>query len=223
MNCHELKNLLDGPELAASSRAAAAIADHLRTCDDPECARSVADARLFEAAVRDWRTRTPRVQLANPVVRELAAGRARPLAAAPVPRRGAPRALVGVACAALALTASIILMKGPPTDPTLADRAPRQPVTTPVPVEVANDAPAAPEAVPVTDEPAKYLSVAQQASYFVTDLVAVTLAGERDLEDSTIDADWTTRLQEQWHPVGDQIDQTVEDVLQVWPQKTTSG
>lgn len=234
MNCSRFKSQLKSriEERALPGTPDEALREHLTNCTDPACREAWFDACLLEQAIGEWAADFPKPDLSERVLGELQSSAGASAApASPVRVSRAAPARTGqpnssrwvVVSVALLVLVSLVVILSPPRRQTTQDdfRVADTAVAPPAP-EVSITPPDTPERLAdETELSTTYLSFAEDATQFLTDAVALTLAGEEEIEDPTAAADWIRRMEDRLGPLGEDFDAALDEFLQTIPDSDT--
>jgi hypothetical protein len=227
MNCSRFRSKLESLAERRSSLSEMddEVRDHLSGCHRRECREAWLELCLLDQAIGEWAAGFAKPDLGERIVCELRsvdAGRAgsvssNPPVAQPArvhlnsttqPDRSAGSRWIVVAVALLVLVSLIAIVTSQPRS------------NGPAPRDVMAEngtAPVAPRRLAEADLSSAYLALAEDATQFLTDTVALTLAGEEEIDDPTPAADWIHRVQDRVGPWGDEFDAALDRFLGTLP------
>jgi len=238
MNCSRFKSQLQTQVEARALLSSHGLREHLSECTDPACREAWLEACLLEQAIGEWTAGIPESNFGERVISELRLSAATSGAETPAPpvrvsreipspagRSSSRWIVLSAALLVLLSLLAVLTLPGPGTTPdsSIAE--------SPTPPDANVAPPALDEPLLLVDAPppqrdetelsTAYLGYAENATHFLTDTVALTLAGEEDIEDPTAAADWIHRVEARLSPLGENFDAALDQFLRTIPDSET--
>lgn len=227
MNCSRFRSKLESLAERRSSLSEMDddVREHLSGCHRRECREAWLELCLLDQSIGEWAAGFAKPDLGERVVRELRSGGAgrsvnpsRESRVAPAarvqlnstkqPGQNTGSRWVVLAVALLALVSLIAIVTSQPrTNDAAAGGVVAENATMPDTRERLAEA----------ELSGAYLAIAEDATQFLTDTVAVTLAGEEEIDDPTAAADWIHRVQDRVEPWGEEFDDALDRFLGTLP------